>query len=380
MMRVVTRARACVLRLCSGESDGVSLSSAPRFDPECAKGAAMSGAPQAGEWFNEQFLQLVQHASPPLHKAPAYVSEPRPHRPPLPPISPPAPGLPPSPPEPVSDDDFFEAQRSEWLHSDAHLAIDRPLLSWADHTQRHKSPPPPSPRPPLRASPHPVLAQGVDGPRAWSVATVSFVAVLLIVSFILRGRAAGRTSTSGSAKASKKPFQTPSLPPHILRRAREARYAQVDQSSGSAETIGSASGEDEDEGEAEAAGRELRPSRRGRRTEEAPEPQSGGEDVSPSPSEDAAEKEPATPVLDADSVLEQARAMAERLKKVQEREQLERELERLNARVASLDAEIGRRQQRSSDHGPNSAEVEAALSGLKARIDTVSAGGRHRGK
>ena len=76
--------------------------------------------------------------------------------------------------------------------------------------------------------------------------------------------------------------------------------------------------------------------------------------------------------------------MAERLQKVQERAQLERELERLNARVASLDAEIGRRQERSSHgssgHGPNAEEVEAALSGLKARIDTVSTSGWHRGK
>ena len=365
-----------------GESDGVSLSSAPRFDPECAKGAAMSGAPQAGEWFNEQFLQLVQHASPPLHKAPAYVSEPRPHRPPIPPISPPAPKPPPSPPEPVSDDDFFESQRSEWLHSDAHLAIDRPQLPY---TQRHRSPPPPSPRPPLRvASPHPVVAQGVEGPSAWSVAAASFVAVLFIVSFIFRGRAAGRTST-GSAKPTRKaPFQTPSLPPHILQRAREARYAQVEQSSGSAETIGSASGEDEYEGGAEAARPEPRPSRRGRLSKEAPEPRSGGDDVSPSPSEDATKTEPATPVLDANTVLDEARAMAERLQKVQERAQLERELERLNARVASLDAEIGRRQERSSHgssgHGPNAEEVEAALSGLKARIDTVSTSGWHRGK
>ena len=49
-----------------GESDGVSNPLAPRFDPKCAEGASWTGAPQAGEWFGEGFVDLVQRASPSL--------------------------------------------------------------------------------------------------------------------------------------------------------------------------------------------------------------------------------------------------------------------------------------------------------------------------
>jgi cellulose 1,4-beta-cellobiosidase len=49
-----------------GESDGVSDPSAARFDPMCAGPDAAKGAPQAGQWFEPYFLDLVRNANPPL--------------------------------------------------------------------------------------------------------------------------------------------------------------------------------------------------------------------------------------------------------------------------------------------------------------------------
>jgi cellulose 1,4-beta-cellobiosidase len=49
-----------------GESDGVSDPKAPRFDPMCAGPDASQGAPQAGQWFEAYFLDLVRHAQPAL--------------------------------------------------------------------------------------------------------------------------------------------------------------------------------------------------------------------------------------------------------------------------------------------------------------------------
>jgi cellulose 1,4-beta-cellobiosidase len=49
-----------------GESDGTSDPSAPRFDPMCAGPDAAKGAPQAGQWFESYFLDLVRNANPPL--------------------------------------------------------------------------------------------------------------------------------------------------------------------------------------------------------------------------------------------------------------------------------------------------------------------------
>jgi len=49
-----------------GESDGISDSTQPRFDPECASNESAQGAPQAGVWFQRYFLDLVRNAVPPL--------------------------------------------------------------------------------------------------------------------------------------------------------------------------------------------------------------------------------------------------------------------------------------------------------------------------
>jgi len=49
-----------------GESDGVSDPSQPRYDPMCGNSDAAKGAPQAGEWFESYFLNLVRNAVPPL--------------------------------------------------------------------------------------------------------------------------------------------------------------------------------------------------------------------------------------------------------------------------------------------------------------------------
>jgi cellulose 1,4-beta-cellobiosidase len=49
-----------------GESDGTSDPSAPRFDQMCGSAEAAPGAPQAGQWFDAYFADLVRNANPPL--------------------------------------------------------------------------------------------------------------------------------------------------------------------------------------------------------------------------------------------------------------------------------------------------------------------------
>ncbi len=49
-----------------GESDGVSDPTQPRYDDMCASRDAVPGAPQAGEWFESDFVDLVRNADPPL--------------------------------------------------------------------------------------------------------------------------------------------------------------------------------------------------------------------------------------------------------------------------------------------------------------------------
>jgi cellulose 1,4-beta-cellobiosidase len=49
-----------------GESDGVSDPSAPRFDPNCRSSDSAQNAPQAGQWFQSFFVELVRNAIPPL--------------------------------------------------------------------------------------------------------------------------------------------------------------------------------------------------------------------------------------------------------------------------------------------------------------------------
>ncbi len=49
-----------------GESDGVADSSAPRYDEMCGGPDAAKGAPQAGQWFESYFVDLVRNAQPPL--------------------------------------------------------------------------------------------------------------------------------------------------------------------------------------------------------------------------------------------------------------------------------------------------------------------------
>jgi cellulose 1,4-beta-cellobiosidase len=49
-----------------GESDGSSDPNGPRFDPMCAGRDAAQAAPQAGQWFESYFIDLVHNANPPL--------------------------------------------------------------------------------------------------------------------------------------------------------------------------------------------------------------------------------------------------------------------------------------------------------------------------
>jgi cellulose 1,4-beta-cellobiosidase len=49
-----------------GESDGSSDAKGPRFDEMCIRPSAAKNAPQAGEWFEAYFMDLVRNASPAL--------------------------------------------------------------------------------------------------------------------------------------------------------------------------------------------------------------------------------------------------------------------------------------------------------------------------
>jgi cellulose 1,4-beta-cellobiosidase len=49
-----------------GESDGVSDPNAPRFDEACRSPDSAPEAPQAGQWFDAYFRDLVTNANPPL--------------------------------------------------------------------------------------------------------------------------------------------------------------------------------------------------------------------------------------------------------------------------------------------------------------------------
>jgi len=49
-----------------GESDGVSDPKQPRYDEMCGGPDAAKGAPQAGQWFESYFVDLVHNANPPL--------------------------------------------------------------------------------------------------------------------------------------------------------------------------------------------------------------------------------------------------------------------------------------------------------------------------
>ncbi|KAJ3046577.1 hypothetical protein HK097_000725 [Rhizophlyctis rosea] len=55
-----------------GESDGTADRSAERFDENCVGPQAMLNAPEAGAWFQEQFVMLVRNANPPLTDSPEY--------------------------------------------------------------------------------------------------------------------------------------------------------------------------------------------------------------------------------------------------------------------------------------------------------------------
>jgi cellulose 1,4-beta-cellobiosidase len=49
-----------------GESDGVSDPKQPRFDTACVSQDSANGAPQAGQWFESYFVDLVRNANPAL--------------------------------------------------------------------------------------------------------------------------------------------------------------------------------------------------------------------------------------------------------------------------------------------------------------------------
>jgi cellulose 1,4-beta-cellobiosidase len=49
-----------------GDSDGTADRTAVRFDENCASSDATAGAPEAGQWFHDYFVELVKNANPAL--------------------------------------------------------------------------------------------------------------------------------------------------------------------------------------------------------------------------------------------------------------------------------------------------------------------------
>jgi cellulose 1,4-beta-cellobiosidase len=47
-----------------GESDGTSDTTADRYDHKCGSPDALKPAPEAGQWFQAYFVQLLQNANP----------------------------------------------------------------------------------------------------------------------------------------------------------------------------------------------------------------------------------------------------------------------------------------------------------------------------
>ena len=352
-----------------GESDGVSNPLAPRFDPKCAEGASWTGAPQAGEWFGEGFVDLVQRASPSLQQAPTYTTAFRPSRPPhppRPPPSPPKPRPPPTPPEPVSDDDFFDQQREDW-----NAAYSSSSSNDAERSQpwmRHRSPPPPSPRPPVliidaSVSPPPSPAAASKSPSSWSIAAFSFVVVLGLWSF-MKDRSGGAPTRQAPSNGTRTvaPAAGGKLPPHVKAAAREARYAQV------------ASAQDDDEEDDDDEVLEVE-----EEEEEVLEVEEEDESESPQPKKGRRKAaEPPAVAAGSDSsdddnnpVLREAKAMAERIAKAKEREakaKLQADLEWLDAKVEDLTAKMGRTEDE---------EIEFAIGQLARRGVDVEAAGWH---
>eukprot|EP00727_Mastigamoeba_balamuthi_P008202 m51a1_g4002 putative cellulase (422) ;mRNA; r:524207-525540 len=54
-----------------GQSDGVSDPNAPRFDGKCGSEDSLTGAPQAGKWFQAQAEMLITNAQPAIEDSPS---------------------------------------------------------------------------------------------------------------------------------------------------------------------------------------------------------------------------------------------------------------------------------------------------------------------
>ena len=236
-----------------GESDGTSLATQPRFDPACAHSASWKGAPQAGDWFNEQFKELVQLAAPPIATAPSYTHVWRPFRPPSPPSPPPPSPLPPRPSPPavlsppiVIDELHYEAPA--WIDDPTFDIPPSPPPPRPVHHWMHRARPPPTPSPEAATTSAAVIGIG-DGDGSSdsendgvSMSLVGVVTLLALVSLF-----SGKSSESGDRnrpiratdeyqEVHRVPTRADSpqrqrrsmLPPHVTKLAREkAKYAKV---------------------------------------------------------------------------------------------------------------------------------------------------------
>lgn len=247
-----------------GESDGISTPGSPRFDPKCAQqGASWTGAPEAGEWFDASFVELVQKAQPPLADAPVYTRHfvPKPNPPPMtpsPPSSPPPMPPRPHPSPPLTSEQYFEQQETEepvpwqqeeegkWFSASSSDSIgEQDTLLKEDHalayglarpasTLSHSllRPPPPSPSPPPPySSSYAASPPAPTSPKSVSSNAVTLAACVAILALLSLAR--GRPSTPQQLRGAVDEMspanrsRRPQLPDHILRQARAARYAQL---------------------------------------------------------------------------------------------------------------------------------------------------------
>ena len=209
-----------------GESDGISDPTSSRYDSECGKPSAMRNAPNAGEWFHDQFVMLMQNAKPPLDQAPSY--EPR--------VAPPAQAAeamaPPSASRPeqavthegdftFSYDDAAEAAEEEKSKAKK-TGVTKPTgprFVW-------RAPPPPSPpAAPSPSAPAPLQLPPLSGAQVIKLAAIAVAAATLVALL-----------WNALCPAQRVPVESTSHPSRSRRRLRSQRLRRVSEDQDGVET------------------------------------------------------------------------------------------------------------------------------------------------
>ena len=199
-----------------GESDGISDPTSSRYDSECGKPSAMRNAPNAGEWFHDQFVMLMQNAKPPLDQAPSY--EPR--------VAPPQAAeamAPPSASQPeqavthegdftFSYDDAAEAAEEEKRQAKK-TGVTKPTgprFVW-------RAPPPPSPpAAPSPSAPAPLQLPPLSGAQVIKLAAIAVAAATLVALL-----------WNALCPAQRVPVESTTSPSRSRRRLRSQRLRRV---------------------------------------------------------------------------------------------------------------------------------------------------------